>query len=379
MAELGQTDDPRQLVPGNAAAIGATAQALRTRAGALERAGVGLSRIDTTDGWSGPAGDAFRAKFQGQPGSWLQAGDCFLDAADALDSYSSTVTWAQGQAAEAVSQWSAAQNATKQAQATYVRYQQQGGTDPFQDPGDAGRAAARKLLGDTRSGLKRAGDSAAKMVAAARDKAPEKPSFWNDVKHIASEVGAGLENAGADVVNALTSVGNAAVHHPGDVAAMVGGTVLTGLSLTGELGGAVLDITGVGTVPGLALGAISTAGVAAGGTIAYAGARDLMMQAQGDDQVSPARNDHTGSDGGGSDDVPKEPSVTDRATALGYDRRIPAQRAPFNSHGQPVYFDGKNYITRDVDGHNVSDGWKMFNKRGQRIGTYDADLNYVKE
>ncbi|MFC4496165.1 putative T7SS-secreted protein [Streptomyces ovatisporus] len=73
------------------------------------------------------------------------------------------------------------------------------------------------------------------------------------------------------------------------------------------------------------------------------------------------------------------PTVADRAAELGYDRRIPAHRAPFNSHGQVVFHNGRNYITPDVDGHNVSEGWKMFNRRGQRIGTYDSDLNYVKE
>jgi hypothetical protein len=372
MAELGQTGDPRQLVPGDAAAIGVTAQAFRSRAGALARAGVGLSRIDTADGWSGPAGDAFRVKFQGQPGGWLLAGGCFLDAADALDSYSSMMAAAQERAAEAVQQWKAAQLTTFTAVESYELYQQQGGTDPFQDPGEAGRASAQALLTAARSELKKAGDDAAVAVGAAREKAPEKPSIWADLS-------ASLENAGADVVNGLASVGNAVGHHPGDAAAVVGGAFLTAISLTGEAGGAVLDVTGIGTVPGLALGAISTVGVAAGGTIAYAGARDLMMHAQSDDQVSPARNDHTGSDGAADTDLPTEPSVTDRATALGYDRRVPAQKAPFNSHGQPVYSDGKTFITRDVDGHNVSDGWKMFSRRGQRIGTYDADLNYVKE
>ncbi|WP_059013313.1 RHS repeat-associated core domain-containing protein [Streptomyces specialis] len=73
------------------------------------------------------------------------------------------------------------------------------------------------------------------------------------------------------------------------------------------------------------------------------------------------------------------PSVSDRARDLGYTRRIPPQRAPFHSHGQPVFSNGRNYITPDVDGHNVTDGWKMFDRRGERLGTYDADLNYVKE
>ncbi|WP_051840975.1 polymorphic toxin-type HINT domain-containing protein [Streptomyces sp. NRRL F-5126] len=72
-------------------------------------------------------------------------------------------------------------------------------------------------------------------------------------------------------------------------------------------------------------------------------------------------------------------TVGDRAGALGYRTRIPAQKAPFNSHGQVVFSNGKNYITPNVDGHNVSDGWKMFNRKGQRIGTYDPDLNYLKE
>ncbi|MET7671839.1 toxin C-terminal domain-containing protein [Micromonospora luteifusca] len=56
-----------------------------------------------------------------------------------------------------------------------------------------------------------------------------------------------------------------------------------------------------------------------------------------------------------------------------------SSKAPFNSHGQTVFSNGKNYITRDIDGHNVTVGWKMFNRQGQRIGTYDADLNYLKD
>ena len=69
----------------------------------------------------------------------------------------------------------------------------------------------------------------------------------------------------------------------------------------------------------------------------------------------------------------------DQAAALGYTMRIPAHKAPFDSHGQEVFTNGKSYITSDVDGHNVTNGWKMFSRRGVRIGTYDSELNYVKE
>jgi hypothetical protein len=300
MAELGETNDPRRLVPGNPAAIGATAKSLRSKADALEQAGVGLKRIDTVDGWSGPAGDAFRAKFQGQPGGWLQAAASFYTSADALDNYATTLAWAQRQAAQAISQWNAAQSATQQAQTRYQQYQQQGGTEPFQDPGEPGRASAAALLNMARGDLRDAGDDVARVIGAERDKAPEKPSFWSEVKDVASDVTATLENAGGHVVNALASFGNAAIHHPGDAGALVGGTYLAAAGLTGEVGGFVLDATGIGAAPGLVINAVSTVAVVGGGTIAYAGAKDLIMHATSDDQVSPASTDHTGSGGSGS-------------------------------------------------------------------------------
>jgi uncharacterized protein YukE len=57
---------------------------------------------ETTDGWSGAAADASRKVFDGQPQKWTTAGDCFHDAANALDSYDSTLQWAQQQAADAI-------------------------------------------------------------------------------------------------------------------------------------------------------------------------------------------------------------------------------------------------------------------------------------
>jgi hypothetical protein len=51
-------------------------------------------------------------------------------------------------------------------------------------------------------------------------------------------------------------------------------------------------------------------------------------------------------------------------------KRIPAQKAPFHSHGGDVFFtffNGKTHSTRDNSGHNVTDGWRMFNRRGLRM------------
>jgi hypothetical protein len=299
MAELGESDDPQQLVPGNAGAIGSTARGLRSRGDELGLAGRGLARIDTGDGWSGPAAGAFRAKFQGQPGKWTEAGTCFHQAADALDAYVRTLVWAQDEAAAAVTDWHHAQAATRTAQAEYTTYQQAGGTDPFTDPGAAGRTAAQKRLSDARHQLAAAGDAAATTVGAGRDRAPKKPGFWSKVGDFFSGVGAGLENAGGHVVNGLASFGNAMVHHPGDVAAAAAGAGMMVLGAGGEAGGLVLDATGVGAVIGIPANVLSAGVIAAGGGMVAAGVGDLTMHAMSDDQTSPARTDHTGS--GGSD------------------------------------------------------------------------------
>ncbi|WP_048847389.1 toxin C-terminal domain-containing protein, partial [Acetobacter indonesiensis] len=68
----------------------------------------------------------------------------------------------------------------------------------------------------------------------------------------------------------------------------------------------------------------------------------------------------------------------ERAAKLGYTQRIPTQKLPFNSHGQPAYWNGKNYITRDIDSHNVENGWKVFDRKGNREGTFDSQLNPIK-
>lgn len=287
--ELGETGDARDLIPGNPEAIRATARALRVRGDSLHQAGAGLQRIDTADGWSGPASDAFRAKFQGQPGKWLEAGDCFHQTADALDSYVLTLTWAQTEAATSITLWSSAQDASSQATSQHQP------ALPFNDPGEAGRQAARRQLARARSQLESVGDSASGTVGGARDKAPQKPSFWSKVGNLFSGVGAGLENAGGHLVNGLASLGNAVAHHPGDVGVAAAGAGLMLAGAAGEIGGGALDLTGIGVIPGAALNVASAGLIVTGAGMVGAGAADLAMHANSDDSTSPARTDHTGS------------------------------------------------------------------------------------
>ncbi|WP_051970087.1 WXG100 family type VII secretion target [Kitasatospora azatica] len=295
---LGESSSPTELVPGNPGAVTGVAAAMRGYGDALHNAGTGLKRIDTTDGWTGPAGDAFRQAFQGVPDKWLEAGDCFHNAATALDTYVSTLTWAQGQAAEAIRQWDAGQSATDQAKTQHTQDVQQAGHDlPFNDPGEAGRQSARSTLDSARSQLATAGDTANKAVGAARDKAPEKPGFWDDVGGFFEDVGAGLANFGGTVINDLASVGNAAINHPGDLAATAGGIGLMALGAAGEVGGGALDLTVVGAAIGVPLNIVSAGAIGVGGTMAAAGMGDMLMNAAGDDGVHPMRTDYSGSGG----------------------------------------------------------------------------------
>jgi RHS repeat-associated protein len=88
----------------------------------------------------------------------------------------------------------------------------------------------------------------------------------------------------------------------------------------------------------------------------------------------------------GSPGQPGDPAPTPKTTPippsdaraaaerLGYDKVV--KNPPFDSHGQKVFTNGKDYITRDVDAH-IGGVWKKFNRAGNRVGTYDADLNYL--
>lgn len=338
--ELGQTDAPKALVPGDVAAITGTMWAMRSYGDALRDAGSGLARIDTAEGWRGQAADQFRDRFDGEPRRWSEAGDCFHDGADALDSYASTLQWAQQKADEAIRLWKEGEATTQQAKVEHDRAVAQAhqnaangiptATDiPFHDPGAAKREAARQVLNDARGQLRTAGDTAERTVSAARDKAPEKPGFWSQVGDTVgdalSDVGNELLNVGGHVVNGLASLGNAMIHNRGDTVALIGGAALTAISTAGEGGGLLLSGSGGAAVVGVPLAAVSTAGLVAGGTIAVAAAGSLGRHAPGDDRVSPMRTDHGRSSGSGGSGG-KSGTKTDRLKEHLTDRDLDAAR-----------------------------------------------------
>jgi hypothetical protein len=141
-----------------------------------------------------------------------------------------------------------------------------------------------------------AGAAAARVLNAEADVAPEKSGWLDDVGDFFTDVG-------ADVVNSLASVGNAMLHHPGEVAAAAAGIGLTMVSAGGDGLGLALDATGVGAVAGVPLNIVSTAGIVAGVGITTAAGASLLQHAAAEDAVSPMQ---------GSTPARSAPRKTDR-------------------------------------------------------------------
>lgn len=175
--QLGFTENPKDLIPGDSANIRNTIRAFCAYGHALENVGHGLKTIDD-GGWQGSAADAFRSKFEQQPQRWMQAGDAFTDAAQALNSYADTLDWAQSQAREALALWKEGEAKTQQwmtADPT-LSWQQRMGRDSTGDPGKELCNKAQDTLERARNQLDDAGHQAASKVGAARDLAPPAPT-----------------------------------------------------------------------------------------------------------------------------------------------------------------------------------------------------------
>ncbi|MFD9813277.1 putative T7SS-secreted protein [Streptomyces sp. NPDC059080] len=236
--QLGETDDPKELIHGDPAKINETVSHLKDFFAAFERVGQGLRKLDA-GAWKGKAADRFREEFDTHPKSWLHAADACEAAGKALDAYAETVTWAQRQARSAIARHRRAQDDSEKAYDAYHRkieaYNSKvdayhaaradgaaTGDAPqepgeFTDPGEEGRAAARHLLKEARSQRNEAAERARHALAAALEHAPQTPKFTErtalntadgvvgggmNLMHAAG----GLIKAGAETVNLARTI-----------------------------------------------------------------------------------------------------------------------------------------------------------------------------
>ncbi|MEV7122167.1 putative T7SS-secreted protein [Kitasatospora griseola] len=198
---LGESEDPKELVHGDVKKLGETVAHLRNFAAAFETTGEGLGRMDS-EHWQGKAADAFRRRFGDHPTQWLVTGKACADAATALNGLSTTVEWAQGQAQRAIDLFRESQKASKDAWTQYkgqvdaynrdVRAYNDAvghGQSPaaparpgeYSDPGASGRAEAAQLLIAARRGRDEAARAAEAAIRAATSAAPKRAGFLDSL------------------------------------------------------------------------------------------------------------------------------------------------------------------------------------------------------
>jgi hypothetical protein len=304
MAELGETDDPRALIPGDPGAVTGAADQLRRHAGTMDDVATGLAGIRIPD-WSGPASNVFWDGFTPEAGNWRLGRDAMNTAAGALDEYGSSLTWAQGQAAEAIALWRQGEQVTRQAVADGSFVQPSGlhyGPQPVGprtvDPGEGLRQQAIQLLQRAREQLAQAGDahaSAIEKVAGKADGAPgwlTGPADFVDKKgpqKVSKELKSSksmLEKARAgDKLTRYGKHGQLLPERKGPDVTVVGGTVEASVFDASARGATQLGaVTAAGQVEAKMLGAeaSATAGVGPTGVNAQARANAYLSQVSAD-------------------------------------------------------------------------------------------------
>ncbi|WP_066912951.1 putative T7SS-secreted protein [Millisia brevis] len=192
--ELGETEDPRELIRGDAGAIVAVADTLNGLAGSIGDTGMALARIDTP-GWSGAAADEFREAYAKQPQLWGQAAESMTTAHGALIDWAAAVTAAQAKAADAIDVWRRAQ---ENEQATIVAHNaldaDARAVTTITDNWSSLREQAREILSAARAERDNLAAQIVARIDAATAIAPEKPPFTSRVLADVLDVHAGIQH-----------------------------------------------------------------------------------------------------------------------------------------------------------------------------------------
>ncbi|WP_374983333.1 putative T7SS-secreted protein [Streptomyces fradiae] len=201
--ELDQTEDPKKIIYGSAATLRANAEHLAALAANFEKLGKGLRGLDSS-AIQGETAHAFGASVRRESPKWFSAADAFEKAQSALTRFADTVEWAQRAAQEAIDGYKKAKKASEEARAAYNQKVDEynaavraGDENPpprpsgFKDPGEAGLKAAYDKVINARKQRNEAAGRAHSALVEARDAAPPKPSY-------AEQVGDGLEAMAID-------------------------------------------------------------------------------------------------------------------------------------------------------------------------------------
>ncbi|MET7568070.1 putative T7SS-secreted protein [Streptomyces sp. NPDC005492] len=199
--QLGDSDQPKDLIHGDPKAIRAAAKHLTDFYTAFDGVGDGMRRLNSSS-WQGEAANTFREKFAMHPVRWLHAADACDTAGRALSSYADTVEWAQGQAQDAIDLYGPGKKASDAYKADVAK-KKDDDKQPSTDPGAAAVARAQEILHEARRQRDEAGRTAASAVRKALAHAPAEPPPLTQLK--------------ADAVDGYQAVNTEVLHFGGGV------------------------------------------------------------------------------------------------------------------------------------------------------------------
>lgn len=196
--ELGQTEEPKELIHGDAAKLRANAAQLRGLSKGLASVGEGLRKLNSHE-IKGETADAFRKRVSAEPKKWFQIAHACERASGALTDVAHTVEWAQRQAQEAIDTYGRGKRASERSREAHnakvdaynkavdaynskpVADDTECAAPPkapgaFHDPGAADMETAREILAEARRQREAAHDRAQTKVSNTYDEHQAKSS-----------------------------------------------------------------------------------------------------------------------------------------------------------------------------------------------------------
>lgn len=167
-AELGQTTDPKALVPGEPQLISGDLKELVGNIQKMAGISEGLGGIDPQQ-WVGETGDKFRQVFGQEPKNWTDTIGVLGKGASALADYGDALNWGQSEAQRAIEVFTKAQAASRAAAAQYNTQAQLAASAgqvlaPFTDPAAGAAQEAQQILDGARGKLEVVGGAVAEAL-----------------------------------------------------------------------------------------------------------------------------------------------------------------------------------------------------------------------
>lgn len=164
-AELGDTTNPKDLIPGEPEQITGDLRGLIGTIDKIGSTGEGLKGVNIGD-WTGQGANAFWDAFTPEPPRWLGAVELIGQGGQSLADYGDTLTWAQSEAQRAIEMYTQAQAASRTAAEQYNTQAAQASAagqpmTPFQDPGTGLAQEAQSVLTNARDKLASVGGTVA--------------------------------------------------------------------------------------------------------------------------------------------------------------------------------------------------------------------------